>query len=142
MPIKANITYALVEDRNARTAFAQVSDEITALKRGVSKIESVSNDTGYGAASVSSVTAGVTFDIREAADGLIVLTAAFPVDLADGPSYATLLTLSNGFPKMAVAAAVSYHSAPPAAGSVSCNVLPDGNVKIGIAAGAGTLDCR
>jgi hypothetical protein len=141
MSTKANIVYSAVEDRNARIAFSQVAQEITAIKRDLSGLLSSAADSGYGAASVSSAATGVTFDVRETNQGLVVLSMAFPVDLADDPSYETLLTLGNGFPKMAVAAAVSYLSAPPAAGNVSCTVLPDGNVKIGIAAGTGTLDC-
>lgn len=144
MSDQANINYGLVADRNARMAFAQASSEITALKRAQTALESKLNETGYGAASISTMSADITAsDIRETSDGLVILTITFPVTMANGTSsYTTFMVLGKGFPKLAVAGSVSYLSAPPSAGSVSCTVLPDGNVKIGITAtGSGTFDC-
>ena len=142
MSDKANITYNLVEDRNARTAFEQTANEIVGLKRTLANVLSRFNDTGYGAAGLSSVSASVTAaDIRETADGLVILTFTFSATLGTA-SYSSFMVLGKGFPKLATAGAVSYLSAPPSAGSVSCTVLPDGNVMIGTTStGTGTLSC-
>lgn len=142
MADKANMTYTLVEDRNARTAFSQVSAEITAIKRVLAKLESSLDAPGYGAVSVSAVAADVTFDVREGSDGIILLNMAFPVVFGESSSYDTILVLANGFPKTAVAASVSFLSAlPTTAGNVNCTVLPSGNVILGISAGADTFNC-
>lgn len=138
----ANITYTNVADRAARTAFAQTSSEITALKRSTAALESRFAETGYGGASILTAADGVTSsEVRESAEGIVILNLSFSVTLPS-TGYSNFLTLGGGFPKTAVAGAVSFPSAPPA-GSVTCVVLPDGQVKIGtnVTTGSGTLDC-
>lgn len=142
MTDKANITYNQIADRNTQTAFAQTANEIAAVKRALLALEARFSETGYGAAGISSVSADVSAtDIRETADGLVVLTLAFTVTLGGSPGYESFLVLGKGFPKLAAAGAVSYLSAPPSAGSVTCTVLPDGNVMIGTNGTGGELDC-
>lgn len=136
----ANITYSQVADRTARVAFEQVAAEITALKRAAAKAAKA--DSGYGAATVSGVSAAVSaYDMRETPDGLMILTFAFSVTPGGSDTYATFLSVDKGFPKLAVAAAVSYLSAPPAAANVTCAVLADGSVKVGTTGTNAALDC-
>lgn len=138
----ANITYAQVADRNARLAFEQASAEITALKRTVSALAARLGEAGNGAAGVSSVDDAVSaVDVRETADGIVILTFAFSVTPGGTPTYATFLSVDRGFPKLAVAASVSYLAAPPAAATVTCTVLADGSVKVGTTGTNAAIEC-
>lgn len=138
----ANITYNGVADKNARTAFEQASSEITALKKGVADLSDRLSGTFGGASGASGVDASVTaWEASEGVGGTMMVTLAFAVTLDGSTGYAAFMTLAKGFPKSAVSGSVAFSAAPPAAGSVTCSVLPDGRVMIGKNGTGGAFDC-
>lgn len=136
----ANIPYAGVADRLARTAFERVQAVCNELYASVEALKRKSAD-GAGAAGYSDVAASVSaVEIREAS-GVVVLAFAFEATLSGTPGYDTLLKVTKAFPKAKVAGAVGFLSAPPAAGAVSCVMLEDGSVKVGTVGTGGAYNC-